>query len=318
MARNIRVSAVTPQHLIYNGSRDFKALVENYANYLEDNISQVLCEKNDLIMLPEVCDRYAGMSRDVQTEYYDTRGDYILNRMQKLAAKGNTNIGYSAIIVDKDGLKRNRTTFIDRNGNIAGYYDKNFLVWEEHTSSKIAFGEDPTLINLDFAKVGGVICYDLNFDELRQKYVALKPELLVFSSMYHGGYLARHWAYTNRCFFLGCIPNGYYSYLINPLGEVILEGNPLNRTITADINLDYVLIHYDYNVPLGKVQRMKEKYGPDVVVETPYGLGCCMITSKRPDVSALEMAREFDMELLDELFARSRKQRLDYKNGLID
>ena len=101
-------------------------------------------------------------------------------------------------------------------------------------------------------------------------------------------------------------------FIINPLGEVVAEMNPYISSITKEINLDYVIAHIDYNVPSGKVNAMKEKYRELVEIETPRGLGCLMITSNHPEVSASDMAKEFEIELLDDLFARGRKQREEF------
>lgn len=309
MSRNVRITAVAAPHMTYNGSDDMKALTEQAADYITGHIKKVVCEKNDLIVLPEVYDRYSGMSREKTKLYYEVRGNYVLEQVKKTAAENKVNIVFSSVLDGGDGYMRNRQVFIGRDGTELGIYDKNHLVWEEHTQSNIAFGKDPELINSDFGKMGGVICYDLNFDELREKYVKLKPELLVFSSMYHGGYVARNWAYTCRSFFVGCVQQRQ-SFVINPLGEVIAQSNPYTDYLTCDVNLDYVVAHLDYNMQ--KKQALKEKYGPLVNVEIPRGLGVMLITGKNPEKNAYEMAKEFDIELLDELFARGRKQRLDF------
>ena len=309
MARKIRVTSICAPHTAYNGSEDYKAIAYSVADYIEGHIRKVLCRENDLIVLPEVYDRPGGIPRDRAKLYYAERGDIVLDRVKSLAKENKVNIVFSAIMDGGDGHMRNRQVFINRKGEEDGVYDKNHLVWEEHTESDVSFGESASLINMDFGKVGGVICYDLNFDELREQYVKLRPELLVFSSMYHGGYVSRNWAYTCRSYFVGCVQQRQ-GYIINPLGEVIAESNHYTDYLTAEINLDYVLAHIDYN--WAKLEAMQEKYGHLVEIEVPKGLGCVMITSNSDNVSAMEMAKEFDIELLDDLFERGRRQRTEF------
>ena len=308
--RKIRVACVGENHLGYKGTSNLTSLIKGAADFIECQITSTLCERPDLVVLPEVYDRYGGMDRKLGNEYYAERGNYIYDRVKSVAKNNNINIVFSAVMDGGDGYMRNRQMFIGRDGEEKGIYDKNHLVWEEHTQSNIAFGDDPKLIELDIGKLGGVICYDLNFDELREKYVKLKPELLCFSSMYHGGYLARHWAYTNRCYFAASVQQRQ-GYIINPLGEIIAEQNPYISYVAQDINLDYVVAHLDYN--WSKKQEIKAKYGELVDIRVPRGLGCFLITSNNPEKSAYSMAKEFEIELVDELFARGRKQRLDFK-----
>jgi len=309
MARRIRVTSISAPHTVYNGSEDYKAIAYDVADYIEGHIKKVLCRENDLIVLPEVYDRPSGIARDKAKLYYAERGNIVLDRVKSIAKENKVNIVFSAIMDGGDGCMRNRQVFINREGGEDGVYDKNHLVWEEHSESRVSFGESAKLINTDFGKVGGVICYDLNFDELREQYVKLRPELLVFSSMYHGGFVSRNWAYTCRSYFVGSVQQRQ-GYIVNPLGEVIAESNPYTDYLTAEINLDYVLAHIDYNWT--KLQAMQEKYRSLVEVEVPRGLGCVMITSNSDRVSAYEMAKEFDIELLDDLFARGRKQRAEF------
>ncbi len=311
MSRKIRVTAAAQNHLAYDGSQNFEAMTKRAADFIVGEIDKVMVDSPDLIVLPEVYDRPGGISRDLCREYYAFRGNYVYDRVKQAAKSNNVNIVFSAIMDGGDGYMRNRQMFIGRNGEELGVYDKNHLVWEENTESNVAFGRDASVVNADIGKIGGVICYDLNFDELREKYIKLKPEILCFSSMYHGGYVARNWAYTNRCFFVASVQNRQ-GYIINPLGDVIAEMNPYIPSITAEINLDYVVAHIDYNVASGKIKALKDKYRHLAEIETPKGLGCMLITSNHPEVSAPDMAREFEIELLDDLFARGRKQREEF------
>lgn len=309
MSRKIRVTASAQNHLAYDGNRDYEKIAKTEADFIVGEIDKVICEEPDLIVLPEVYDRPGGISRDDCREYYAVRGNYIYDRVKQAARNNNVNIVFSAIMDGGDGYMRNRQMFIGRKGEELGVYDKNHLVWEEHSQSNVAFGECAKVIDSDIGKLGGVICYDLNFDELREQYVKLKPEILCFSSMYHGGYVSRNWAYTTRSFFVASVQNRQ-GYIINPLGEVISEMNPYIPSITAEINLDYVVAHIDYN--MDKIKALKEKYKALTEIQTPKGLGCMLITSNHPEVSAPDMAKEFEIELLDDLFLRGRQQRKDY------
>ena len=52
-----------------------KQLIERMMALWRAEIDAVLPEKPDLILLPEVCDRYANLSAEQNRAYYDARGD---------------------------------------------------------------------------------------------------------------------------------------------------------------------------------------------------------------------------------------------------
>ena len=52
------------------------------------------------------------------------------------------------------------------------------------------------------------------------------------------------------------------------------------------------------------------KYGNKVNIANPGQLGVQMITSEHEQISTADMVKEFEIELLDDYFARSVKDRL--------
>jgi hypothetical protein len=94
------------------------------------------------------------------------------------------------------------------------------------------------------------------------------------------------------------------SEVLNPLGEIVATStNYFNYTL-ATINLDYELAHLDYN--WDKLKKLKAKYGDAVSIHDPGKVGSIMITSEDKAITAKQMIKEFDIELLDPYFDRSR------------
>ena len=156
--------------------------------------------------------------------------------------------------------------------------------------------------------MAGVICFDLNFDQLKQQYVQSRPELLVFSSMYHGGFVQQQWAYSCRSWFVGAVC-GLPCTVINPVGEVVAQSTNYYPYVSHTINLDYAVAHLDYNWE--KLDALRHKYGRGVAVRDPGLLGAVLITSETEGVSAMDMVAEFQIELLDDYMARSLQHRCD-------
>lgn len=305
MANKIRISAIGAQPLRVDSGLPDQAVVEQMLEHWQKELAQVLPDKPDLIVLPECCDRPEGFSaqRERLNAYYQARGRQFLDFFAGMARQHRCYIAYSAKWAEGDGTFRNSTHMLDRQGRIAGRYNKNHLVIEENTEGGTRYGKAAPLIKCDFGRVACVICFDLNFDELRLKYAAARPDLIIFSSMYHGGLMQSYWAYSCRAHFVGSIAGPVPSAIISPVGMTLASTTNYFDFVTAKVNLDCCVAHLDYNG--AKLSALKKKYGPEVTIADPGHLGSVLITSETKDLSAQDMVREFQIELLDDYFARS-------------
>lgn len=301
MARNVRLSALGPRAMTAEPGTPLNQLVSRAKERVDHWIGKVLPENPDFIVLHEVFDVFEGLDRVEKRDYYIERGLTIQEHVQQIAKREGVNIAYSAVIPAADGILRNRTSFIGRDGEVRGFYNKNHLVWEENSEQGCLFGKDAPLTKMDFGTVGGVICFDLNFDELRMKYVRSRPELLAFCSMYHGGFVQQNWAYTCRSWLVSAVCN-LPCAVINPVGEIVAQSTNYFPYVNHTVNLDYAVAHLDYN--WDKLDAMRAKYRTGVTVRDPGLLGSVLITSEC-DVPVSEMIREFEIELLDDYMARS-------------
>lgn len=282
-------------------------LVEQMISFWRGQLSQVLRSKVDLIVLPEVCDAPSGLvNTPAQKEYLNTRKNQLLDYFASVAKDNNCYIAFGSIHEANDGL-RNSLILLDRKGKVAGTYNKNFTTIYDMNAG-VRPGDEISVIQCDFGKVALVICFDLNFDELRQQYAKAKPDVILFSSLYHGGLMQEAWAYSCRSYFVSAVGDTKLpSEIRNPFGEVVATStNYFNYTI-ATVNLDYKLVHLDFN--WDKLVKIKAKYGDAVTIHDPGKVGAVMITSEDEDVSAAQMIKEFDIELLDDYFNRSRAVR---------
>lgn len=281
-------------------------LVKQMIDFWRGQLRQVLYTKVDLIVLPEVSDMPKGIEGPEKDAYLKARQNRLQDYFASVAKDNNCYIAFGSLHKANDIL-RNSLVLLDRKGKVAGVYHKNFPTIYEMDAG-ISPGKEPSVIQCDFGKVALIICFDLNFDELRQQYAKEKPDLVLFSSVYHGGLMQEAWAYSCRSYFVSAIgdtrlPSG----ILNPLGEVVATStNYFNYTL-ATVNLDYKLVHLDYN--WDKLTKLKNKYGNAVIVHDPGKVGAVMITSEDKNISAAQMVKEFDITLLDDYFNRSRSVR---------
>jgi len=298
-----------------NKNQEPQKLVDQVIAFWEKQLKQVLPDKPDLIVLTEACDRPAGMSREEQRNYYHVRKDQVKDYFASVAKVNRCYIAFGTKRQAEDGTWFNSSYVLDREGKVAGVYNKNFPTIGEIESGIQASDEAP-IIQCDFGRVALAICFDLNFQELLVKYQNAKPDLILFSSMYHGGLVQDYWAYSCRSFFVGSagfrtIP----SEIRNPLGEVVAGTTNYFNFVVATINLDRQLVHLDGNWE--KLVRLKEKYGEDVTIHDPGQVGCVLVTSEHDRIGVDQMIREFEIELLDDYFDRSREARLETENKIL-
>jgi predicted amidohydrolase len=304
----IKIATIGPRPLHLDSNTDPQKVVDRMIAHWKSRFAQVLPDRPDLIVVPEACDRPAGFSLEKRLAYYRVRKQQIKNFFAKVADENNCYIVYSAARQMDDGTWRNSSILLDRSGKVAGIYNKNHVVIEETTKAGILCGKDAPVIECDFGTVAFAICFDLNFDELRLKYVRAKPDLIIFSSMYHGGLMQAYWAYSCRSHFVGAIAGkATPSQIYNPLGQVIASNTNYFDYVVAEVNLDCCLAHLDYN--WARLRALKAKYGPKVKITDPGRLGCVLIESEHETKTALQMVKEFEIELLDDYMARALAHR---------
>jgi hypothetical protein len=303
--RNVTVATIgnAPASISSDNKQE---IVNHVIAFWEKELKQVLPDKPDLIVLPEVCD-LSGEGED----YLRVRKNQVLDYFASVAKNNHCYIAFGMKREEKEGLWRNSCVVLDRKGGIAGIYNKNFPTIMEMESGIKACNDSP-IITCDFGRVAIAICYDLNFDELRLRYAEEKPDLIIFSSMYHGGVEQNNWAYSCRAYFVGSVYRQTPSEIRNPMGDVVASSTNYFDFAVARINLDCALVHLDYNWE--KLTALKEKYGPDVTISDPGKLASVLITSEKTNITVDQMIREFGIEKLDDYLNRARAFRMGNGN----
>lgn len=304
MARYVTVSAIGFRPPVVEAAASLGDAVEEMTHHLLGRVEQVLPDRPDLIVLPEVCDLPANYSAtDPRTlhDYLDVRGDCVQQALAQVARSQHCYITYPALRRLPDGSWRNSITLLDRNGDVACVYDKYHpTIWENEAG--ILSGAKPVVATCDFGRVGLLICFDLNFEPLRRHYAHASVDLLVFCSQYHGGLMQAYWAYACRAHFVGAIASTG-GYVLSPLGERVAASTNYFDYTSARINLDCRLAHLDYNEE--RLTALRTKYGPRVRVSDPGFLGSVLICSEDSQVGVDAMLGESGIEPLDHYFERS-------------
>lgn len=298
--RIVKVATIgnTPSRIENDNKQE---IVDHVIKFWSNELKQVLRKKPDLIVLPELCD--LSLLGD---EYLSVRKNQVLDYFASVARKNKCYIAFGMQRKDDEDLWRNSVVVLGRDGKIAGIYDKNFPTIGEMQIG-IKASDEAHIIETDFGRVAVAICFDLNFDELLKKYASQKPDLIILSSMYHGGLAQSVWAYTCQSYFVGSVYRGYPSQIRNPFGEVISSSNSQNDYAVESINLDFKRVHLAYNIL--NLAAMKKKYGNTVKISDPGEYASVLVSSENENVTVEQMIKEFEIIEFNDYLDQIREYR---------
>lgn len=304
--RKVVVSAVgspPPQHP--GDQHSEAALVEQMVEFWRARLATVLLDRPDLVVLPELCDRYDGASVEQTVRLRPALLAAMRESLADMARNHSCYLVQGSAVPDAAGTWHNTALLYDRSGVEVGRYDKVRLVPGEDAYD-LHPGTGPVVLDTDFGQLGFAICFDLNFVELVEQYRALRPDVMVFPSRYHGGFMQRYWAHQLRSHFIGAVGiANLTSDVWSPVGAHVAGSTNYHPEVTTVINTNSVVAHLDVN-RAGPLQALKAACGPDVTITDPGELGSVMISSERDDVPVTDLVTEFGIETIDDYWVRAR------------
>src|SRR5690606_7614727 len=97
-------------------------------------------------------------------QYFNARKNRLLDYFASVATENNCYIAFGSKQEEKSGM-RNSLVLIDRKGEVAVTYHKNFpTIYKMDAGIKAE--NELSIIECDFGRVAFSICFALNFDEL--------------------------------------------------------------------------------------------------------------------------------------------------------
>ncbi|MEO0202819.1 MAG: nitrilase-related carbon-nitrogen hydrolase [candidate division WOR-3 bacterium] len=208
--------------------------------------------KLDFVALPELWT--TGYKLKPYLEQSESENSQILKNLSKLAKEKSCYILAGSIFFKEGENYYNRSFLFDRNGNIIGHYSKMklFKGLNEHLIFKP--GDKFGIFDIEFCKVGVMICYDLRFPEIARKLtfegakIIFVPSHWPISRIEHFKLLIKARAIENQLFVIGInrygLENenffGGNSLVISPRGEIILDMGIGEKFAVVEIDLDEV------------------------------------------------------------------------------
>ena len=293
-----------------------EASIAKVIDYWVRAMDREVGNRPDLIALPECCDTIPTPSAAEKARWIRMRGTKVLEAIQAYAAEHHCYIVYAAHRERDDGRFANSSTLIDRSGKVAAVYDKVFPTVGEMESAEfpVVPGREAVVAETDFGRVGFVICFDLNFSELKEMYRAKHPDVLVFSSFFDGDFRQREWALDCQSHFISATcSESLPGRVIDPSGGELRHECYYMPTFTAMINTNCRVMHLDFNRE--KFAQVIRRYGRRVTIRNPGEVGSVTLVSNDPSLPVDEVMRAFELEPLSAYFERSRDVRAKALGG---
>ncbi len=226
----------------------FYSSVEENCRYVMKLLDLALRQKPDLVCLPEafatvsvsgrslweLAETVPGPTTDLVSKKARKHGCYVICPVK---TRRNSKVWNSAIV-------------IDRSGEVLGIYDKvqpvtsssDYTVFEDGVTP----GSEVPVFGLDFGRIGIQICFDIGFPEGWEKLRQEGAQMVFWSSAYNGGFPLQVYAYLHHYYVVSSVQSDK-SRIIDPLGVILAETDRHVNVIYRDINLDFVVSHYDFN-----------------------------------------------------------------------
>lgn len=301
MAKHVRVASVT-----FKGGRR-----ETAGETIENNMKEILLllrkavfDKPDVICLPE-CSPLLGLSMEEMVENAEEIPGAIFSKVSSFARENRVHIIFP--MMRKEGGKvYNSAVLIGRDGEYVGSYNKiHPTIWE--IEAGVTPGVEPKAFELDFGRIGVAICFDLNFEDVIKGLAGNRVKIVFFPSMYPGGLQLKIWAFNHGVYMISSIADDRGSMIINPLGRVLAVSSSYQPVICGDINLDYELLHLDYNWE--KMDRVKEKYCSKICFEVARPEAVFIMSCEAEETTVGSILEEFSLETREEYFKRASEAR---------
>jgi predicted amidohydrolase len=207
---------------------------------------------SDLILFPELWS--TGYDLGSAGEYATPSNRGLFSVVASIAREERIAIVGSILSLLGEGRYGNTAVYWDDRGNNLGEYSKIHLFRLMNEEQYLTAGDQLTLFEVPWAKLGLAICYDLRFPELFRRYALRGAGAVLLPAEWPDPRRA-HWltllqarAIENQMFLIACNRVGRtgdtsffgHSCIVDPWGEFVLLADEEEGVWTAEIDLALV------------------------------------------------------------------------------
>lgn len=192
---------------------------------------------SDLVLLPEMCNRVGEVRavRSAEEIAEPIPGGPTVKLLQEKAKQHHMYVVAGLIEADGDTLF-NTAVLIGRNGELEGRYRKVHPYWPEEMFDGIMPGDSLPVFDLDFGRIGVMVCYDSWFPESARLLGLQGAEMILFPAAGYEPLILPARAIDNRAYVVASALGGK-AMILNTVGHTLAETD--EGLITASIDLSY-------------------------------------------------------------------------------
>jgi len=228
-----------------------------------ENIANLADQGANVVVLPEMFNCPYETHRF--PNYAEPEGGETWMKLQEIAREKKIYlVGGSIPERDHDKVYNTSYAFDPEGNQIAKHrkihlFDINIENGQYYKESEtIEPGDDITVFDTVYGKIGIAICYDIRFPELARAMVSKGAQLIIYPAAFNMTTGPAHWellfrsrAVDNQVFTVGCAPArdyslGYISYgnsiVVDPWGDVIGRLDDSEGYLLGEIDLDEVTL----------------------------------------------------------------------------
>jgi len=283
---------------VCQGKQYFPTLEQN-RSYVMSLLDLALKQRPDLVCLPETFNSVSVPASHIGDVAEDLPGPTTDAAAQRARKAGCYVI--CPLVTHRDGQYLNSAVVIDRSGAIAGVYDKLHPVTTTSNYTAFESGTSPGAVgktfDLDFGRVGILICYDIQFAESWAELAQAGARLVFWPSAYNGGFPLQAYAWRHHYYVVSAVQTDK-ARIIDPLGTILHETDSHINLIWQDINLDYAVCHYDFNYSVP--DWLMETYPGRVTVRTNFDANHFLVEPKDGSLTIQQLQQEVGFLTVDE------------------
>ncbi len=268
-----------------------------------DRIRIMASYKPDIICLPEI---FTGKPA---TEAEEVPGP----TTSRLAAVAKDLGSYiiCPLHAKRKGKAYNTAVLIDREGNIAGRYEKIHPVSVECEKGVTPGSYPPPVFNTDFGKIGIQICFDVNWIDGWKSLKEQEAEIVFWPSAYPAGRMLPSYAWMFKYYVVGCSwrdPATVYDMT----GDLISQSGQWQHWAFAKLNLEKAFLEIaNYS---GKLNEIKKKYGRKILIRYYNDEDWLTIESCSPDLRIKDVLNEYELVPHWDYIKHEEKELEKYRN----
>ena len=219
-------------------------------------MQEAVARNSDLVVFPELWHSAYALEQAVQFACSVTAGPAAKGSFARFAglAQAHQTAVAGSLLEEEEGHIYNTMVLYDAQGHLQASYRKLHLVPMLDEPRYLQAGDSLQQVQMGPHQAGLAICYDLRFPEMFRRYVLEGCQCILLSAEWphprgeHWRLLLRTRAIENQCFVFACNRVGTsdgisfcgHSAVIDPWGNVLVDGQEVEGLFTATCDLDRV------------------------------------------------------------------------------